>query len=96
MNCAAGRTRSLSTGKCSCKKEISEGTGASDPKKRCGDLYELAHKKKRLTLLFASKNESQNNATVLKELLDGTRKLSTGTGPGAVYAMRKRAAVPRR
>jgi uncharacterized protein YeaO (DUF488 family) len=59
-------------------------------------LYELAHKKKRLTLLFASKNESQNNATVLKELLDGTRKPPTGTGPGAVYAMRKRAAVPRR
>ncbi len=54
-------------------------------------LYELAHKKKRLTLLFASKNESQNNATVLKELLDGTRKPPTGTGPGAVYAMRKRA-----
>jgi uncharacterized protein YeaO (DUF488 family) len=59
-------------------------------------LYDLSHEKKRLTLLFASKNESQNNATVLKELLDGTRKPPTGTGPGAVYAMRKRAAVRRR
>jgi len=59
-------------------------------------LYELAHHKKRLTLLFASKNQLQNNATVLKELLDGTRKPPTGTGPGAVSAMRKRAAVRRR
>lgn len=59
-------------------------------------LYELAHKKKRLTLLFASKKETQNNATVLKELLDGVRKPPTGTGPGAIGAMRKREAAVRR
>jgi len=59
-------------------------------------LYHLAHKRKRLTLLFASKNEERNNAVVLKELLDGMRKPPTGTGPGAVHAMRKRAAVSRR
>ena len=59
-------------------------------------LYELAHKKKRLTLLFASKNETHNNALVLKELLDGMRKPPTGTGPGAIYAMRGRAAAVRR
>jgi uncharacterized protein YeaO (DUF488 family) len=59
-------------------------------------LYELAHKKKCLTLLFASKNETHNNATVLKELLEGTRKPPTGTGPGAAYSMRKREAAVRR
>ena len=59
-------------------------------------LYELAHKKKRLTLLFASKNETHNNALVLKELLDGMRKPPSGTGPGAIYAMRGRAAAVRR
>ena len=59
-------------------------------------LYELAHRKKRLTLLFASKNETHNNATVLKELLEGTRKPPTGTGPGAAYSMRKREAAVRR
>jgi uncharacterized protein YeaO (DUF488 family) len=59
-------------------------------------LYHLAHKRKRLTLLFASKNESLNNATVLKELLDGMRKPPTGTGPGAIHAMRRRAAAVRR
>jgi uncharacterized protein YeaO (DUF488 family) len=60
-------------------------------------LYRLAHKRKRLTLLFASKNETHNNATVLKELLEGRRKPPTGTGPGAVHGLRKReAAAPRR
>ena len=33
---------------------------------------------------------------VLKELLDGMRKPPTGTGPGAVYAMRSRQAAVRR
>ena len=59
-------------------------------------LYQLAHKRKRVTLLFASKNESHNNAAVLKELLEGRRKPPTGTGPGAVHGMRKRQAAARR
>jgi uncharacterized protein YeaO (DUF488 family) len=59
-------------------------------------LYALAHKRKRLTLLFASKNEKHNNAVVLKELLDGMRKPPTGSGPGAVHVMRKRQAAARR
>jgi len=59
-------------------------------------LYQLAHKRKRVSLLFASKNEIYNNAVVLKELLDGTRKPPTGTGPGAVHALRRRDAAVRR
>jgi uncharacterized protein YeaO (DUF488 family) len=59
-------------------------------------LYHLAHRRKRLTLLFASKNETHNNATVLKELLDGMRKPPTGTGPGGAQTMRRREAAVRR
>ena len=59
-------------------------------------LYYLAHKRKRLTLLFASRNETQNNATILKELLDGMRKPPTGTWPGAIQSMRRRQAAVRR
>ena len=59
-------------------------------------LYQLAHKRKCLTLLFASKNDTHNNATVLRELLEGGRKPPTGTGPGAVHDMRKREAAVRR
>jgi uncharacterized protein YeaO (DUF488 family) len=60
-------------------------------------LYDLARQRKRLTLLFASKNIARNNATVLKELLEGMRKPPTGTGPAAagVMRVRKRATVPR-
>ena len=59
-------------------------------------LYDLTRKKKRVTLLFASRNAEYNNATVLKELLDGMRKPPTGTGPGVVRAMRHREAAARR
>ena len=59
-------------------------------------LYEIAHRKKNLTLLFASKMEDHNNASVLKELLEGRRKPPTGTGPGAAYTTRRREAAARR
>ncbi|MGA8273867.1 MAG: DUF488 family protein [Candidatus Sulfotelmatobacter sp.] len=59
-------------------------------------LYHLAHKRNRLTLLFASKNESQNNAVVLKGLLDGMRKPPTGTGSGVLRDSRTRTASARR
>lgn len=56
------------------------------------ELYRLAGKQKKLTLLFASKNQRYNNAVVLKDLLEGMRKPPTGTGPGAVRAARERRA----
>ena len=59
-------------------------------------LYEIRNQHPRLTLLFASKNEDYNNATVLRELVDGERKPPTGTGPvRAASARRARAAVRR-
>ena len=73
------------------KKYLNELSGP-DAQEALQRLYHLARKRKRLTLLFASKNEERNNAVVLKELLDGMRKPPTGTGPGAVHALRRRAA----
>lgn len=59
-------------------------------------LYVLADRGK-VTLLFASRNEEQNNATVLKELLEGARKPPTGTGPAArTVRMRQAARAPRK
>jgi len=78
------------------RKKYLQELGRPESQAGLGRLYELAHQKKRLTLLFASKNETHNNALVLKELLDGMRKPPTGTGPGAVRAMRKREAAVRR
>jgi uncharacterized protein YeaO (DUF488 family) len=73
-------------------KELSHPEAESDLR----ELYKLAHKRKRLTLLFASKNRERNNAVVLKELLDGMRKPPTGTGPAILSAMRRREAAARR
>lgn len=67
-----------------------------DYQKALHRLFDLAHESKRLTLLFASKNETTNNAVVLKELLEGARKPPRGTGAGAVHATRRRAAVRKR
>ncbi|MBZ5704405.1 MAG: DUF488 family protein [Acidobacteriia bacterium] len=59
------------------------------------ELYHLADQRKRLTLLFASKNEEYNNAVVLRDQLEGMRKPPTGTGPGAIGAVRERQAKSR-
>lgn len=59
-------------------------------------LYGLAHKRKRVTLLFASRNEEYNNATVLQELLGGMRKPPTGSGRGALRGAARGAGIRRR
>lgn len=46
-------------------------------------LHHLAEAKRRVTLLYASRNLERNNATVLKELLEGTPKPPSSVGRGA-------------
>ncbi len=53
-------------------------------------LHDIAAKSKTLTLLYASHNTDRNNATVLKELLDGTKKPPRSTGGSAAAAVRQR------
>ena len=69
-------------------KELSEPEVAET----LNELYRLANQSKKLTLLYASKNEEHNNAVVLKDLLQDMRKPPTGTGPGALRAVRLRQA----
>ena len=78
------------------RKKYMKELADPDLQESLGRLYELARTKKRLTLLFASKMETHNNASVLKELLEGRRKPPTGTGPGAAYGTRRREAAVRR
>jgi uncharacterized protein YeaO (DUF488 family) len=67
-------------------KELSKEESAE----ALNELYRLAKKRKKLTLLFAAKNEERNNAVVLKDLLEGMRKPPTGTGPGVAGKARQR------
>jgi len=56
-------------------------------------LHDIAARRATVTLLFASRDVEQNNAVVLKDLLEGERKPPTGTGPvRAVSSGRARAA----
>jgi uncharacterized protein YeaO (DUF488 family) len=59
-------------------------------------LYELATGHPRVTLLFASRNLERNNATVLKELMEGSRKPPSTSGAIRASAVRRgRARMPR-
>jgi uncharacterized protein YeaO (DUF488 family) len=61
-------------------KELASEEGSAAVEK----LHHLAEGKRRLTLLYASRNEERNNATVLKELLEGMRKPPSSVGRGAL------------
>jgi uncharacterized protein YeaO (DUF488 family) len=60
-----------------------------------GELYEIASKPRNLTLLFSSRNQSHNNAVVLRDLLNGMRKPPTGTGPAGARGARPARRVAR-
>lgn len=64
-------------------QELSEDEAAN---RALEELHALAVKRKALTLLFGSKELEKNNATVLKELLEGTRKPPRSTGGAAAAA----------
>ena len=70
------------------RAELSQG----DAFQAFQELQALATTNKRVTLLYSSKDTERNNATVLKELLDGTRKPPRSTGAaGAAVRVAKRA-----
>lgn len=53
-------------------------------------LYQLIGQHDQVTLIYSSKNVERNNAVALKELLDGSKKPPSSSGPA------KAAAVPGR
>ena len=77
------------------RKRYLKELGQPAPSRALQELYGLASRRKRLTLLYAFKNEEHNNAVVLKDLLDGMKKPPTGTGPAVAGASRLRKAARR-
>ena len=61
------------------KELVSEEASAAVEK-----LHHLAEGKRRVTLLYASRMVEHNNATVLKELLDGMPKPPSSVGRSAI------------
>jgi uncharacterized protein YeaO (DUF488 family) len=59
-------------------------------------LYQIAANHAQVTLLYASRNLEQNNATVLKELMEGSRKPPSTSGALKAAAVKRgRAKAPR-
>ncbi len=73
------------------REKYLEELSAPEPLAALEQLHDLAVKSKTLTLLYSSHNTERNNATVLKELLDGMKKPPRSTGGGAAAAVRQRA-----
>src|SRR5512146_658199 len=77
------------------RKKYLEELRAPEASAALEQLYELAEENDRVTLLYASRNLDKNNATVLKELLDGTRKPPAASGAVRAAAKRGRVRAPR-
>ena len=69
-------------------KELASEEGSAAVEK----LHHLAEGRRRVTLLYASRNEDYNNATVLKELLEGMPKPPSSVGRGVAGRARIRKA----
>ncbi|MGA7561108.1 MAG: DUF488 family protein [Terriglobales bacterium] len=69
-------------------KELASAEGSAAVEK----LHHLAEGKRRVTLLYASRNVERNNATVLKELLEGMPKPPSSVGRAAASSERIRKA----
>ncbi len=68
------------------RKRYLEELAAPEANAALQELYALATSAKRLTLLFGSRNEEQNNATVLRDLLQGMHKPPSSSGPARAAA----------
>ena len=78
------------------RKKYLEELRAPEASAALEQLYELVESHDRVTLLYASRNLKQNNATVLKELLDGTRKPPAASGAVRARGVKRgRATAPR-
>ena len=53
-------------------------------------LYEMVRKTSTMTLVYAAKDETHNNAVVLRDLLQGMRKPPSSSGPAKAAAVRAR------
>jgi len=77
------------------KKYLAE-LAAPEASRALEELYNLAGKRRRLTLVFSARDQERNNAVILKQLLEGMRKPPSTTGPKGAAATATRAARAQR
>lgn len=72
-------------------KELASPAAAVDLEQ----LYNIARNHETVTLVYAAKDETHNNAVVLRDLLQGMRKPPSSSGPARAASARVRARMPR-
>ena len=70
--------------------------GSADSAGALNQIYQLANQRKKVTLVYASKDEEHNNAVVLRDLVEGMRKPPSSSGSAAAGSVRSRVRVDRR
>jgi uncharacterized protein YeaO (DUF488 family) len=73
------------------RKRYIRELGGTEAMSALNQLHEMVRGRARVTLLFASRNLEHNNASVLKQLLEGARKPPSSSGPARAVAGRDRA-----
>jgi uncharacterized protein YeaO (DUF488 family) len=73
------------------KKRYFKELSTPDADRDLATLYNLISTQDQVTLIYSSKNEERNNAVALKELLDGSKKPPSSSGPARAAAMPRRA-----
>src|SRR5205085_10703887 len=53
------------------------------------ELYELVRARRKVTLVFAARDEAQNHAAILHDLIGGIKKPPSSSGPAAAAAARR-------
>jgi len=81
--CEPGRVGAVS-------QALHERAGRAKASAAVDKLYQIAKAHKKITLLYASRMQERNNATVLKEHLEGAPKPPSSVGRTAVGVMRIR------
>ena len=70
--------------------------GSADSAGALNQIYQLANQRKKVTLVYASKDQEHNNAVVLRDLVEGMRKPPSSSGSAAAASVRSRVRVGRR
>lgn len=77
------------------KKRYFKELSAPEASAELETLYTLMEEHHQITLVYSSRDQERNNATALKELLDGAKKPPSSSGPAKAAAVPSRAAKRR-
>ncbi len=71
------------------RKRYLAGLAQPDSAQALDQLYDMVRARKKITLVFSAKDEQQNHAAILHDLIAGMRKPPSSSGPAAAATARR-------